>query len=248
LVIFSRCLSEGKPTTCRACGRTGTDVSEVIGVCADCLPGEKDIDQLARGVHAITRDGYSLPSQPPRSKDGRKCRICVNSCSMGKGEKGFCGLRGNRDGHLAHLAGTARVGLFRAYHDSLPTNCVGDWVCPGGTDCGYPDHSYRKGPEFGYFNLAVFLVGCSFDCVFCQNWTFRDDLESMGPTNAPEDLASMVNDRTSCICYFGGDPSPQLPFAIRASEIALERNLDRILRICWETNGSMHPGLMRRAL
>ena len=61
------------------------------------------------------------------------------------------------------------------------------------------------------------------------------------------DLARAVDDRTACICYFGGDPSPQLPHAIRASRLALERNKGRILRICWETNGSMHPALLRQA-
>ncbi|UCC61136.1 MAG: radical SAM protein, partial [Dehalococcoidia bacterium] len=56
-----------------------------------------------------------------------------------------------------------------------------------------------------------------------------------------------VDERTACICYFGGDPSPQLPHALRASRLALEVNKGRILRICWETNGSMHPALLRQA-
>jgi pyruvate formate lyase activating enzyme len=29
--------------------------------------------------------------------------------------------------------------------------------------------------------------------------------------------------------------------------LALESNRGRILRICWETNGSMHPALLRQA-
>ena len=47
-----------------------------------------------------------------------------------------------------------------------------------------------------------------------------------------------------CICYFGGDPSPQLPFSLKVSRQAIEQNKDRILRICWETNGSMRPDLL----
>jgi len=53
-----------------------------------------------------------------------------------------------------------------------------------------------------------------------------------------------VDSRTACICYFGGDPSPQLPFSLVASRKALAEKKDRILRICWETNGSMHPNLL----
>jgi pyruvate formate lyase activating enzyme len=60
----------------------------------------------------------------------------------------------------------------------------------------------------------------------------------------PDELAQEVDDRTSCICYFGGDPVPQLPHAIKVSQKAIERATGRILRICWETNGSMNPDLL----
>jgi len=55
-------------------------------------------------------------------------------------------------------------------------------------------------------------------------------------------LVDAVDNKTSCICYFGGDPTPQLPFAIRASRLALEKKKNRILRICWESNGTMNRG------
>jgi len=38
--------------------------------------------------------------------------------------------------------------------------------------------------------------------------------------------------------------APQLPHAIKASRLALERKANPILRICWETNGSMEPKLL----
>jgi pyruvate formate lyase activating enzyme len=68
------------------------------------------------------------------------------------------------------------------------------------------------------------------------------------------ELAGAVDKWTSCICYFGGDPTPQLPHALRDSRIALENNpkdpvdKGRILRICWETNGSMHPSYLDRMM
>ena len=61
-----------------------------------------------------------------------------------------------------------------------------------------------------------------------------------------DQLATAVDHRTACVCYFGGDPTPQLFHALKASELALSRNRDRILRICWETNGSMNPTLLKR--
>jgi pyruvate formate lyase activating enzyme len=47
------------------------------------------------------------------------------------------------------------------------------------------------------------------------------------------------------VCYFGGDPTPQLPYALAASEKMLRERPDQILRICWETNGSMQPDLLK---
>ncbi len=97
----------------------------------------------------------------------------------------------------------------------------------------------------GYWNLAVFFHACSFNCLFCQNWHFR--LKTFEPQiRTANELAAKVDDHTACICYFGGDPAPQLPFSLRASRLARRRNGRRILRLCWETNGSAHPGFIDR--
>lgn len=63
------------------------------------------------------------------------------------GEWGYCGLRRNSRGRLEGVS--ADRGKFSWYHDPLPTNCVGDWVRPGGTGCGYPTYAYSGGAEFG---------------------------------------------------------------------------------------------------
>jgi pyruvate formate lyase activating enzyme len=108
---------------------------------------------------------------------------------------------------------------------------------------GYPKFSHVRGPEFVFKNLAVFYHGCSFDCLFCQNWTHREKI-SLRKRVDPAELVRAVDESTSCICYFGGDPTPQLPHALAVSKRALEKKGDKILRICWETNGSMNPALL----
>jgi pyruvate formate lyase activating enzyme len=158
--------------------------------------------------------------------------------------RSYCGLRFNKENRLS--GATADKANVSWYYDPLPTNCVADWVCPGGTGVGYPQFAYRDGPEYGYKNLAVFYQACSFDCLFCQNWRFRSQALRESKVTASM-LADAVDDRTSCICYFGGDPTPQLPHSIRVARLALRQNRGRILRICWETNGSMHPALLRQA-
>jgi pyruvate formate lyase activating enzyme len=52
-------------------------------------------------------------------------------------------------------------------------------------------------------------------------------------------LAGAVKANTTCICYFGGDPTPQILHALKASKLALQNASGRILRICWETNGAV---------
>jgi pyruvate formate lyase activating enzyme len=161
------------------------------------------------------------------------------------GQYGYCGLRRNDSGKLAGVS--SEVANLSWYHDPLPTNCVGAWVCAASTDAGYPEFTHSRGAEWGCDNLAVFLQACTFNCLYCQNWQFKR-ATFKAPTTTARDLAAGLNDRTTCVCYFGGDPAPQLPFTLNASRLARESRPDRILRICWETNGSMAPELLDRMM
>jgi pyruvate formate lyase activating enzyme len=124
---------------------------------------------------------------------------------------------------------------------------VADWVCPAGTGAGFPQWAHRAGPEYGYANLAVFYRGCSFDCLGCQNWQCREiRSDEAGVSSAA--LAAQASGRVACICFFGGDPGPQIPHSLASAALARNRNKGRILRICWETNGTMHPRWLERAM
>jgi pyruvate formate lyase activating enzyme len=141
-----------------------------------------------------------------------------------------------RQGKL--LGGRPHEGNLACYFDPLPTNCVADFVCPGGTGCGFPRFAHRPGPEVGFKNLAVFYQACSFNCLYCQNDHFREHTAQASVMTARE-LARTVDADTACICYFGGDPTPQILHALTAARLARKRARDGILRICWETNGAM---------
>jgi pyruvate formate lyase activating enzyme len=121
--------------------------------------------------------------------------------------------------------------LLHWYRDPLPTNCVADWVCPG--------HHQR-----GKHNLAVFYAACTFDCLFCQNWHFREVDPRRAEKMTARQLADVANERTYCVCYFGGDPASQMAHALATSHLLAERGVV----VCWETNGSAHPRLMDRAV
>ncbi|MBW1993980.1 MAG: radical SAM protein [Deltaproteobacteria bacterium] len=231
---------------CRICRTSSRFISETLGLCVTCIRGKpQEALPLAMEAHRKTRTEFALPEVPPKDPGGKPCNLCVNECTMAEGQMGYCGLRKNIGGRLTGV--TAKAGKLSWYHDPLPTNCVGNWVCAGGTGAGYPKFAVCDGPERGYRNLAVFFHACTFNCLFCQNWHFKEHTFST-KTRSVESLLADVDRRTSCICYFGGDPAAQLPYSLRASRLALEKNRDRILRICWETNGSMHPGFLDRMM
>jgi len=154
---------------------------------------------------------------------------------MGEGEVGYCGVRRAVGGEV--VGGDAEGARSSWYLDPLPTNCVASWVCPAETSAGYPKWTDVRGPEYGYYNLAVFYEACNFNCLYCQNWHFRQVRDDSRARSA-EELAAAVNPRTRCICHFGGDPGPQVEHAVAASRAALARR-QGILRVCWETNGAV---------
>ncbi|MGQ9654196.1 MAG: radical SAM protein [Thermodesulfobacteriota bacterium] len=222
--------------TCRRCNRSAKTISGTIGFCADCIRGHfDDVWPKIKEVHDRSRRPYGLPLDPPRQDGGARCRLCMHGCQIPEGSNGFCGLRRARSGKVS--GGRPHEGNLSYYYDKLPTNCVASFVCPAGTDVGYPRYSVARGPEYGYKNLAVFYEACSFNCLYCQNYHFKERTSSVAKVSSKE-LARAVDPRTTCICYFGGDPTPQVLHALKTSRLALEGRGDKVLRICWETNGA----------
>ena len=227
---------------CILCQRTSPEISSALGVCLACIRRQPlESLEIADRVHRKIRTEFGLPQSPPDHPEGVTCNVCVNCCRIGENETGYCGLRMNRDGRRVGVS--ASSGKLSWYHDPLPTNCVAARVCAGGTGAGYPRYANCSGAEIGFKNLAVFFQGCSFNCLFCQNWHFRNETFS-APFHTVDELVADVDEQTSCICYFGGDPSPQLPFTLKASKAARKKANNRILRICWETNGCLNSNLL----
>jgi pyruvate formate lyase activating enzyme len=234
-VVVSKAPGEGRTMSakeCRLCRRSSPNISAALGICGDCLLElPADLGSRVESVHAASRAEYALPSRPARDPDGVPCALCSNQCRISENQSGFCGLRTARNGRLVHLAGTPARGLLHWYRDALPTNCVADWVCAGSG-------------HLGYHNLAVFYASCTANCLFCQNWQFREISPQGAKTTSAEELAAAATERTFCVCYFGGDPASQMPHALAASKLFARRGV----RVCWETNGTMHPKMLDAAV
>lgn len=224
---------------CRLCGADNLFISARLGFCGPCL--RRHFAQVwpeVEQVHRSSRRDFGLPEEPPQVVGGKLCSLCFHACRIPEGGVGYCGARRVVGGRF--LGGTPAGAGVSWYDDPLPTNCVAGWFCPGGTGRGYPTYAHRQGPEYGYVNLAVFYHACNFNCLYCQNWDFKRRT-GRGRQVTAQELADAVHDRTACICFFGGDPTPHLPHALAAAHGAQHVASSRKgrLRICWETNGAM---------
>ena len=235
---------------CSICGRTSKTISNVIGVCSECLRSNADKAlRVALRSHTDWRTRVGLPPEPPRYKDGIKCNLCVNNCSIPLNGRGYCGVIVNRNGRLENTVGPGKA-VVHWYLDPHPTNCVAEPVCPATTSRGYPKYTLSEGVEYGYYNLAVFFGGCNLDCLYCQNWEHRFmplKIEQRFVRSVDELVEAAMNPRVTCICYFGGDPGPHIIYAIQASRTIAKKveKENTIKRICWETNGLENPAIMK---
>ncbi|MHC1586532.1 MAG: radical SAM protein [Candidatus Hecatellaceae archaeon] len=235
-----------KPETCRLCGKTSRLISQSLKLCVDCIRRYPEkAEPFILEAHRKVRERYGLPAVPPKTSGGIPCNLCANECKLGDGEKGYCGLRVNRGGRMVTPFGKNEALLY-AYKDPHVTNCCAAYFCPAGTGLGYPSFAVKPGPEYGYANLAVFFYGCNFNCLFCQNWSHKD-IGGQHPISLERLAKKVLEDQSyTCICYFGGSPEPQLPFAIEFSRRIREEAPNRIMRICFEWNGCGNPHLVRQ--
>jgi len=200
-----------------------------LRLCAHCLRNN-EIEYDTVGIHRAIRNVFGLPVEPPKGSKGINCRLCSNNCHMEPGMAGYCGLRKNENGVLVNIVPRGSA-LAKIYIDPLPTNCCASWFCPG---------SKKKGK-----NMAVFLFGCNFNCLYCQNDSHK--LINIAPVVTEEEMIqSALKPKVKCVCFFGGSPEPQLPFTLRvARRIIKESNNHK--HICWEWNGCGNPSLVKKA-
>ena len=212
---------------CSSCGKNLA--ARAVGLCPDCFR-KSSLDKISLDSHFEVRKKFGLPETPPRNAVGLKCNFCANECSLGPEERGYCGLRKNIDGKIKNDFAENSC-LAYMYLDPLPTNCCAAWFCQG---------SKQKG-----FNLAVFFYGCSFNCLFCQNYSHKN-LKEASLLSEEQIVKAALKPEVRCVCFFGGSPEPQLPFAIKVSRRILKETNNK-KHICWEWNGCGNPGLVKKA-
>ncbi len=244
--------------TCKFCGKADRTISEVLQVCRKCIL-EADWNTIKPhilGVHKQVRQLVELPEKPPKAEKPNiklKCNYCINECSLSDNDVSYCGLRNIRRNNSGDLPFPSKSkGYIHGYIDPNPTNCCNAWFCPAGTSVGFPKYSDYETPEFGTYSYAAFLYGCTFSCLFCQNSSHKQFQKQY--LFDSETLANQIvkNEKITCLCYFGGTPESQLPFSINLAELILEKietkDKKRIMRVCWEWNGSGRQDLVEKCM
>ncbi len=234
--------AKGWRAKCEVCGREAEDISATLKVCARCARERfEDARLYIEAAHASVRRRYGLPARAPKDPKGIRCGACGNDCRIPEGGKGFCGIVENIGGKLVRKFGSPDRGLLTWYYDPLPTNCVPAEFCAGSSGAGYPKWCRTPKGDIGYNNLSIFLGSCTYSCLFCQNFSFRELTVEGKPTMSAAELTEKANKNVGCACYFGGDPSSQIPFVVASAKLMREtaEREKRIFRVCLETNLSM---------
>ena len=241
--------TRGWAAKCEVCGKESRDISSTLKVCARCVRERfEDAKPYLEAAHERVRGRYGLPANAPRDPRGASCGECGNGCRIPEGGKGFCGLVENVGGKLVRRFGIPERGLLTWYYDLLPTNCVPAEFCAGSSGAGYPKWCRTPRGDIGYSNLSIFLGSCTYSCLFCQNYSFRELTFGGKPSTTASELAAKANESVGCACYFGGDPASQMPFVVKSAELMREaaEKEKRLLRVCLETNLSMSLESLRR--
>lgn len=78
---------------------------------------------------------------------------------------------------------------------------------------------------------TIFFAGCTFRCVYCQNWDISQHPER-GSYIKPDGLARLIESRTARnVNWVGGDPTPNIAYILKVLE-ALDKNTPQV----WNSN------------
>jgi putative pyruvate formate lyase activating enzyme len=91
---------------------------------------------------------------------------------------------------------------------------------------------------------TLFFIGCTFYCVFCQNWTISRQVEKGVPVN-PEELSKIVKkrrllDKSRNVNLVGGEPTPNLHVILE-----MLKYLDVNVPVVWNSNMYMSTEAMK---
>ncbi len=147
-----------------------------------------------------------------------QCQTCSHFCLIRPGERGNCGVRENKNGHLYALN----------YSKAIATN-----IDP-----------IEKKPLFHFlpatYSYSIATVGCNLSCKFCQNWDISQAPKPKNPIlgqdiSPKEIVKEALESKCQSISYTYTEPTIFLEFALDTMKLTKKKNLKNV----WVSNGFM---------
>jgi len=150
------------------------------------------------------------------------CQLCPRECLVAKGERGFCGVRENREGK---------------YYSLVYGN-----PCAVHVDPIEKKPFYHLLPASSSFSIAT--AGCNFRCKFCQNWEISQTTpdETYNLDLPPDKVVALAKkSRSHTIAYTYVEPTIFFEYMMDTAKLAKKEG---ILNVC-HSNGFINPGPLK---
>jgi len=156
--------------------------------------------------------------------DGKiQCELCPHGCVLGEGQTGICRVRSVEGKELKALGYGA---LSSANLDPVEKKPL-----------------YHFHPGAAIFSIGGW--GCNFGCVFCQNWTISQRVETAGRRYAPEAIVKLAGAGGSIgVAYTYNEPLVGIEFVRDCAERVRAAGLANVL----VTNGYIEEKPLRELL
>ncbi|MFB3895199.1 MAG: AmmeMemoRadiSam system radical SAM enzyme [bacterium] len=151
-----------------------------------------------------------------------ECTLCPRGCKVDDMERGYCGVRENKDG---------------TYYTLVHSNPCAVHVDP-----------IEKKPLFHYYPGAAVLslatAGCNVNCAFCQNWEISQSRPEQTDNVyfPPEQVVKEAkNNQYPLIAYTYNEPVVFIEYAYDIAKLGKQSNLKSVMI----TNGYIQPEPMK---
>ena len=167
--------------------------------------------QLVDGLGTAVQAVGNVSNEPARywvdvGGGVAKCKLCPRGCEISHGERGFCGVRENRNGKY----------YTKVY--GKPAQVLNDAI--------------EKGPFFHYLpatrTLGLGTAGCNLDCGYCQSWEFAQARPELTDNKnlPPASLVEQVKDQgLKSIIFTYSEPLVAIEYVLDTAKLAHEKGI-----------------------
>jgi len=146
-----------------------------------------------------------------------QCQLCPRRCTIANGQRGYCGVRENREGTLYTLVYAKPVAIHIDPIEKKPL--------------------FHFLPSTTAFSIAT--AGCNLKCKFCQNW----EISQAKPEDVqysyiePKDLIKKVKESGSpTIAYTYTEPTIFYEYMLETAKLAKKEGIRNVMHSCGYIN------------